>query len=150
VQIKAPPLRERRSDIALLAQYFVHKYSERCHRKVVGISKEALKILLEAEWQGNIRELENVIERAVVLGTTEKILPDDLPTEMVENALPNLNSNGDFYTQLKQSKQKIVSSAIQNSNGNYTEAARLLGIHPNNLHRIVRELGIKEDLKILK
>jgi Nif-specific regulatory protein len=150
VQIKVPPLRERKSDISLLAQHFVHKYSERCHRKVVGLSSEAGKILLEGEWQGNVRELENVIERAVVLGTTDKILPEDLPNEMVERAAPNADFNGDFYEQVKQAKQTIVLSAVQNSGGNFTEAARLLGIHPNNLHRIVRELGIKEKLKIQK
>lgn len=147
VQIKVPPLRERKSDISLLAQHFVHKYSARCHRRVVGLSGEAGKILLEGEWQGNVRELENVIERAVVLGTTDKILPEDLPNEMVERAAPNADFNGDFYEQVKQAKQTIVLSAVQNTSGNFTEAARLLGIHPNNLHRIVRELGIKEKLK---
>jgi Nif-specific regulatory protein len=150
VQIKIPPLRHRKSDILLLAQHFVQKYSERCHRKVVGLSREAGKILLEAEWQGNVRELENVIERAVVLGTTDKILPEDLPNEMVERATPNADFNGDFYEQVKQAKQTIVLSAVQNSGGNFTEAARLLGIHPNNLHRVIRELGIKEKLKIQK
>jgi len=150
VQIKVPPLRERKSDILLLARHFVRKYSEQCHRKVVGLSKEAQKILLAGEWQGNIRELENVIERAVVLGTTDEILPEDLPSEMVEKVLSDADFNRNFYEQLKQAKQKIVLSAVQSANGNFTEASHLLGIHANNLHRIVRELGIKDDLKMMK
>ncbi len=147
VQIKMPPLRERKADIPLLAQHFVHKYSERCHRKVVGLSVEAKKILIGGEWQGNIRELENVIERAVVLGASSKITPEDLPKEMVEKISSEVVLNGDFYEQLKQAKQKIVLSAINRSSGNYTEAARSLGVHPNNLHRLVRELGIKGEVR---
>ncbi len=147
VQIKMPPLRTRKSDIPLLAQHFIHKYSERCNRKVVGLSTEARKILLGCDWQGNIRELENVIERAIVLGATNKIMPEDLPRELIENDSTEIVLNGDFYEQLKQAKQKIVLSAINGSNGNYTDAARLLGVHPNNLHRIVRELGIKDDVR---
>ncbi|MGI8789257.1 MAG: sigma 54-interacting transcriptional regulator, partial [Pyrinomonadaceae bacterium] len=145
LQITMPPLRQRKSDIPILAQHFVRKYSERCHRKVAGLSNEARKILLAGEWQGNVRELENVIERAVVLGTSSRIQPEDLPKEMVEDAAPKMDSSGDFNQQLKQAKRKIVLTAIQNAQGNYTEAARLLGIHPNNLHRIVRGLGLKNQ-----
>jgi Nif-specific regulatory protein len=147
VQIKVPPLRVRKSDILLLARHFIRRYSERCHRRVSGLSKEAGKILTRGEWLGNVRELENVIERAVVLGTGDKITPEDLPNEMIENAEPEINLSGDFYEQLKLAKRKIVLSAVKSSHGNFTDAARLLGVHPNNLHRLVRELGIKEDLK---
>jgi len=150
VPIKVPPLRERKSDIPLLAQHFVHKYSELCHRKVVGLSDAARKILLKGEWTGNIRELENVIERAVVLGTNDKITPEDLPQEMVGGISAETNFDGDFNEQLRQAKQKIVVSALQNSNGNFTEAARLLNIHPNNLHRLARELGVRDNLKTVK
>ena len=146
VQIKMPPLRERKSDIPLLAQHFIRKHSERCHRRVADLTAEAKKILLACNWQGNIRELENVIERAVVLGTASKILPEDLPKEMLESESSEVILNGDFYEQLKHAKQKIVLSAINGSNGNFTDAARLLGVHPNNLHRLVRELGIKDEL----
>jgi len=149
VQIKVPPLRSRRSDIPLLARHFVRKYSERCHRRVVGISKEAQKILLGSPWRGNVRELENVIERAVVLGAGDKITPEDLPPEMLADASAEETiSNGDFHQQLKQAKQKILLSAVQGANGNISEAARRLGIHASNLHRIAREIGIKDDLKM--
>jgi Nif-specific regulatory protein len=149
VQIKVPPLRLRRSDIPLLAQHFVRKYSEQCHRRVVGISKEAKKILLENKWRGNVRELENVIERAVVLGTSDKITSEDLPPEMLAAvSAEGVAANGNFHEQLIQAKQKILLTAVQNANGNISEAARRLSIHASNLHRIAREIGIKDDLKL--
>lgn len=150
VQIRVPPLRSRKSDIPLLAEHFVRRHSKRCRRKVSGLSARARKILLEGEWHGNIRELENVIERAVVLGTTDKIEPEDLPSEMIENAAPEMNFGGNYYEQVKQAKRKIVLTAVQNAKGNLTEAARQLGIHPNNLHRVVREIGVREDLKAMQ
>lgn len=144
VPIHVPPLRERVSDIPLLARHFIRKYSELCHRKVVGLSDRAEKILLKGRWSGNVRELENAIERAIVLGTNGEIRPEDLPHTIFDN---NHASEGDYNEQLKQAKRKIVMSALQKSNGNFTEAAATLNIHRNNLHRLARELGIREDLK---
>ncbi len=151
VPIKVPSLRERKSDIPLLARYFVKKYSERCNRKVSGLSNKAREILLAGEWQGNIRELENVIERAVVLGSGGEITPEDLPGELVGNAPPDesFSGSGDFNEQLKQAKQKIILTAVEKSRGNFSEAARQLNIHPNNLHRLIRDTGIKDELKRL-
>jgi transcriptional regulator with PAS, ATPase and Fis domain len=77
VSFELPPLRERRDDIMLLASYFVEKYGARCNRKLKGISPAARDRLLAYDWPGNVRELENAIERAVVLGTTDLILPED-------------------------------------------------------------------------
>ncbi len=147
VQINVPPLRERRTDIPLLAQHFVNKYSERCNRKVSGLSKKAREVLSNYEWSGNVRELENVIERAVVLGSTETILPEDLPEEIVENTILSESPVNDFHVQLKEAKRKIIMEALLEAGGNYTEAASALGIHPNNLHRLVKSLGIKEEVK---
>jgi Nif-specific regulatory protein len=77
VSLDMPPLRERREDIMLLAYYFAQKYSAKCNRKLKGISPEARESLVAYDWPGNVRELENAIERAVVLGTTDFILPKD-------------------------------------------------------------------------
>lgn len=149
VQINVPPLRERKADIPLLAQHFVNKYSEKCNRKVVGLSKKAREVLTSYEWTGNVRELENVIERAIVLGSTETIMPEDLPDEIVENTVFAEESalNNGFHVQLKEAKRRIIMSALLETGGNYTEAANSLGIHPNNLHRLVKSLGIKEEVK---
>ena len=88
ISITLPPLRERRDDILLLAKYFVSRFSGECNRQVFGISPEAEGLLLHNDWPGNIRELENAIERAVVLGSSEFILPEDLP-ECVFEMLPS-------------------------------------------------------------
>ena len=147
VQIEVPPLRLRKSDISLLAQHFTHKYSELCKRRVHGISREAQQALVNHDWRGNVRELENAIERAIVLGSDDTILLDDLPYEIIENAKAEMDATLDLHQQIKVAKRSIVLSAIKDAGGNYAEAARQLGIHPNNLHRLIRELEIKEEAK---
>lgn len=147
VQIQVPPLRQRKSDIALLAQHFTQKYSEICKRRVDGISPKAQQALKNHEWRGNVRELENSIERAIVLGSTETIQLEDLPFEIVENEENENDSTLDLSRQIKLAKRKIILDAIKVAEGNYSEAARQLSIHPNNLHRLIRELDIKEDAK---
>ena len=145
VEIRMPPLRDRKSDIPILAKHFIEKHSRNCSRKVVGLSKSAREILLNYEWRGNVRELENAIERAIVIGSTEIILPEDLPEQIVEYGA-NKDLPPDYSLQVKAAKQQIILTAMAKAEGNYTEAARLLGINPNNLHRIIRELGIKEKI----
>ena len=85
VSFEMPPLRERLEDVPLLASYFAAKYGEKCKRRVMGISAEAQARLTAYDWPGNVRELENAIERAVVLGTTDSILPEDLPESLLES-----------------------------------------------------------------
>ncbi|MGI8639550.1 MAG: sigma 54-interacting transcriptional regulator [Pyrinomonadaceae bacterium] len=149
VQIQVPPLRRRQSDIPLLAQHFTRKYSELCNRRVDGVSRRAQQALVNHEWRGNVRELENAIERAIVLGSTDTIKLEDLPFEIVENGSVENNSTLDLHQQIKASKRKIILTAIKEADGNYSEAARQLTIHPNNLHRLIRELEIKEEAKKL-
>ena len=147
VNIEVPPLRRRKSDIPLLAQYFTRKYSEQCKRRVHGISSEAKQVLVNHHWRGNIRELENAIERAIVLGSTDTILLNDLPYEIIESRQDENNSTLNLHQQVIAAKRTIILSAIKAAEGNYAEAARQLAIHPNNLYRIVRELEIKEEAK---
>ncbi len=147
VEIKTPALRDRKEDIPLLAQYFIGKYSEQCKRKVVGMSRKTHAALLNHEWRGNVRELQNAIERAIVLGFSDTIQIEDMPYEIIEKSVFEKISNLDLHALVKEAKSKIILSAVKDANKNYSEAARRLGIHPNNLHRILRELGIKEESK---
>jgi Nif-specific regulatory protein len=146
VSLTMPALAERREDILLLANYFVSKYSRKCKRKVMGVSPEARACLVAYGWPGNVRELENAIEHAVVLGTTDFITLEDLPEAVIEgrqlSQLPNLR----FYQAVVEKKKHLILEAIGLASGNYTEAAKLLGIHPNNLHRLIRTLDLKETL----
>ncbi len=148
VTLKMPALRERREDIPLLANYFMSKYSEKCKRKVRGISEPARNALLHYEWPGNVRELENAIEHAVVLGSSDVIFPEDLPEVLLESqsADPEV-SGGSYQTAVLNLKKKLIIDAVEQAGGNYTEAARLLGVHPNYLHRLIRNMDLKSSLR---
>jgi Nif-specific regulatory protein len=142
VSLEMPPLRERREDIMLLANYFADKYGARCNRKLRGFSTEARNYLTAYDWPGNVRELENAIERAVVLGTTDLILPEDLPEAVLEARLSS-TSPLRYHEAVTQAKKEIILDAAAQVNGNFAEAARLLGVHPNYLQRLVQNLQIK-------
>jgi Nif-specific regulatory protein len=142
VSLEMPPLRERREDIMLLANYFADKYGTRCNRKLKGFSPEARTCLMSYDWPGNVRELENAIERAVVLGTTDLIRPEDLPEAVVEARLSS-TSPLRYHEAVTQAKKQIILEAAAQVNGNFAEAARLLGVHPNYLQRLVQNLQIK-------
>ncbi len=150
VAINIPPLRDRREDIPLLAAHFVRKFSEKCNRVVRGFTPDAGKCLLDYDWPGNIRELENAIERAVVLGTTDLIRPEDLPEAILESSVDDHGESGasgsKFHEAVKETKKRTILEAINHANGNVTEAAKLLGVHPNYLHRLIRNLSLRSDL----
>ena len=148
VELRMPALRERPEDIPMLANYFAAKYSERCNRKVLGISPETQKLLQTYEWPGNVRELENAIERAIVMGTTQDILPEDLPEAILEAKALEISESGTGYHEtVTERKKQLIIEAMKKSNGSFTAAAKLLGLHPNYLHRLVRNLNLKDQLK---
>jgi DNA-binding NtrC family response regulator len=119
------------------------RVSKNAGRSVRGISPEARKCLVQYDWPGNVRELENAIERAVVLGTTDLIQPEDLPEPVLEKqAVPGVQVT-EYHQSVKEVKRQLVLKAFEEAGGNYAEAARTLGIHPNNLHRLIRNLELK-------
>ena len=147
VSFEMPPLRERRDDVIPLANYFTAKFKHKTRRLVSGISAAAQAHLLDYYWPGNVRELENVIERAVVLGNADVILLEDLPQILIEtqpkaDAPLTTISHG-----VKESKKHLIIKAIDQASGNITEAAKLLGVHPNHLHRLVRTMNLRAVLK---
>jgi len=147
VELKMPPLRERVEDIPLLANYFARKYADKCNRRIAGISPEAKKLLMSYDWPGNVRELENAIERAAVLGTTDRILADDLPEAVLDyDVTSSGETTSNYHDSVVRTKKKMITDAIKQANGNYTAAARLLGLHPNYLHRLIRNLNLKDEL----
>jgi DNA-binding NtrC family response regulator len=155
ISVTLPPLRDRREDIPLLSNYFMAKYSKRVKRKVRSISSKATAYLKNYDWPGNVRELENTIERAIVLGSTDTILPEDLAEDVLE-AKPAEISTADtpaeatsYHETLAETKKQLILKAVKAAGGSYTEAAKRLGLHPNYLHRLIRNLDIKEDLKKL-
>jgi Nif-specific regulatory protein len=143
ISLTLPALRERREDIPLLACHFVAKYSKKCKRHVSGISPEARECLLGYDWPGNVRELENAIERAVVLGNSDVITPDDLPETLLIVG-PASKGTSNFHEAVQEMKKQFILRTLEETNGSYTEAAKILGIHTTNLHRLIRTLGLKK------
>ena len=146
VAITMPPLRDRKEDIPQLANHFAAKYSEKCNRQIMGISPDAGTLLKQYDWPGNIRELENAIERAVVLGSSGIILPEDLPETLHETPAQSMRSST-YHEAVRQLKRQLILTAMDQSEGKITEAARLLGVHSNYLHRLIRNLDLRMALK---
>jgi Nif-specific regulatory protein len=147
VGLEMPPLRNRLEDVPLLANYFAAKYGEKCNRRVTGISAAAQERLMGYDWPGNVRELENAIERAVVLGTTEHILLEDLPESVLESESRVAAPATRYHDAVAQTKKQIILNTMQQVKGSFTEAAKVLGVHPNYLHRLIRNLNLKDQLK---
>jgi len=146
IPIALPPLRDRREDIPLICEHFLVKYTEQMGKQISGISKGAMDLLVQHDWPGNIRELENVIERALVLGTSDDILPEDLPESLLDRGPAPGIEEASYHAAIKDLKKKLIRKALDEAGGSYVEAARSLGVHPNYLHRLIRNLDMKETL----
>jgi DNA-binding NtrC family response regulator len=141
VGLHSQPLRERRDDIAPLAQHFLKAYSHSYGKAVTHIEPDALLLLREYAWPGNVRELENVIQSALILCDDDGLAASHLPDDLQRDAA----SPGDelrwasFEEQLTDYKTKLALEAVQECNGNKTLAAQSLGISRTYLHRLIRE-----------
>jgi len=146
VKLTMPPLREHREDIPMLTRHFIQKNAKRCKVKAKPVSREAMAALVSYDWPGNVRELENAIERALVMGSSDTILLEDLPESLVEQQPSGGMSEGRYHAGVKELKKSLIMNAVEQTRGNYIEAAAVLGVHPNYLHRLIRNLGLKDDL----
>jgi len=146
VSFTMPALRDRPSDIPLLAQHFLERFRRKCKRAVKGISPEALACLANSSWPGNVRELENAIEHAVILGVEEWIQPEDLPETVLEGQTSG-GASTRYHDAVLALKRELITRAVEQAKGNYTEAAKLLDLHPNYLHRLIRNLDLKTRVK---
>ena len=151
IPIALPPLRERREDIPLLAEHFLIKYSEQMNKQIAGIAHEALELLVQHDWPGNIRELENVVERAVALESTPAILPDSLPANVrgdsprppsapVE-ALPE--SGFDLEAHVKEIERGYIAEALKRAGGVQVKAAELLGMSFRSFRYYVKKYNLR-------
>ena len=147
VKLTMPALRERKEDIPLLTRHFVQKYAKRCKVKAKPVSREAMAALVNYDWPGNVRELENAIERALVLGSSDTLLPEDLPESLLEHAPAEEMTEGKYHASVKELKKQLILNAVEQTQGNYVEAATILGVHPNYLHRLIRNLELKDLLQ---
>jgi Nif-specific regulatory protein len=147
ISITLPALREHPEDIPALAEHFLARYAMKGSRTLKGLSDQARACLLHYDWPGNIRELENAMERAVVVGSSDLILPEDLPDTLVETATNQGPSTAKYHDAIRDLKKQLILNALEQSGGNITEAAKLLGVHGNYLHRLMRNLDLRLALK---
>jgi len=136
VNIELPPLRERKEDVPLLAEHFLHKFAMENQKEITGFSPESMEIVLDYDWPGNVRELENAIERAVILAKDSLITVADLPQENLSQV--RLASTG---KNLKEVEKNHVLNVLRETGGNYSEAARILGISRMTLYNKAKEYG---------
>jgi two-component system response regulator PilR (NtrC family) len=152
IQLRLPPLRDRREDIPLLADHFIRKFSAEHGRPVTGIDPDAMSALMGYHFPGNVRELENLMERAVTLAAGERVSSDALPTlkgvsasdsTLETPALGSFPQQGvDLERVVEDFERGIIIKALERTGGNRTEAARLLGVTFRSLRYRLSKLGI--------
>ncbi len=146
VELPLPPLSQRRDDIPLLAHHFLKKYNKELKRNLKGISGEAMSAMMAYEWKGQVRELENVIERSVLLSDHEYLQLEDLP-EAIRNVsgTESIEMDSERLEEAVQVFEKHhIKSMLKRTDGNKSEAARLLGIDPSTLYRKIERLGLSD------
>ncbi len=147
VTIDIPPLRERKADIPVLADHFLNKYTQENSKKIQGFTREALDQLMKYQFPGNVRELENIVERAVVMSRKEYITINDLPAQMrtiKEKAILNPNDfENDYQTKIQTIEVEMIKNALNQTNGNKSAAARLLGMTERHIRSRIEKLGLK-------
>jgi len=148
VSINIPPLRNHKTDIQLLIDHFINKYSQQNEKEIKGISKEALDKLMKYDFPGNIRELENMIEHSVVLSRTELIGISDLPKQIEvtngQSLLDPTNIVDGHESKMKAFESVMIHEALKSTNGNQSAAARKLGITERHLRSRLEKLGMKK------
>jgi two-component system, NtrC family, response regulator PilR len=153
IPIVLPPLRDRREDVPLVAEHFLGKYAEQMGKNITGISHEAMDLLIHHDWPGNIRELENVIERAVALEATPTILPESLPRAMRGDvpragggpgAIEPLPASGfDLEAHVKEIERGYIAEALKRAGGVQVKAAELLGMSFRSFRYYVKKYNLR-------
>ena len=141
IPIVIPPLRDRQDDIPLLADYFLKKYSAANNSRVLGFSKGALSKLMRLRWEGNVRELENMVERAVVLCQSDVIDDSDIPDPQANDPDHFFRSGTNDFPTIAQLEQRYIRVVLDKTAGRKDKAAQILGINRRTLYRKEREYG---------
>lgn len=147
IPIFVPPLRERKDDIPLLVEHFIDRFSVLFNKTVKGISDEALQLMIEYQWPGNIRELENVIERAIVLLKSDTIQVKDLPEHMRrKTAIPSetiiFQENASLQEMVDEYEKNLILQALEANNHNKLQTAKALGLHRSTFMSKLKKYGI--------
>ena len=146
-EIKLHPLRERKQDIPLLCEYFIKKYNKEQGKNIQGISREAERALLTHDYPGNIRELSNIIEYAMIMADDIYIQLKDLPQQFQGNKKELLFTAPDEGLNLKQLERNAILRCLQKNSGNRRKTAQELGISERGLRNKINEYGLSEEIK---
>jgi two-component system response regulator HydG len=144
ITIDIPPLRERREDIPLLISHFLEIYQKKNNKRIDGISEEAQDIMTGYRWPGNVREIKNVIERAVVLTQDRVITQKDLPGNISNSNIEDRKFSIPFGTPLREIERKVIVETLKRSKGDKEVTAKLLGITPRTIYRKMNSLEEEE------
>jgi DNA-binding NtrC family response regulator len=145
VSLHLPPLAERRDDVPLLAHHFLKLYAEAQDKTIEGLSDEAMDILINYEFPGNIRELENIIERAVALCDNSLILPKHLPQELEQYSFKVYRRHGKRFPTLEENELEYIRWVLKQAGGNKTRAAEILGIDRVSLWRKLKRWDLTDN-----
>lgn len=146
IEIRLPALRERREDIPLLAEHFVHRISSELGKEISGISAAALNLLIAHDWPGNVRELENVVERSILLAQGPRVEASDIRIDTAHRSRTSATSGDNFLPEgmtLDDYEQSLIREALKRADGNKSHAARLLGLTRNALRYRLAQMGIE-------
>jgi len=143
IPIYVPALRERTGDIPILASYFIDYFNGELNRSVLGLSRESNNFMMEYDWPGNVRELRNIIERAILLESTDLILPEHLPREILDGQVRDLSTLGSSFEgglpiSLKEAERGAIEAALKWADGNKSKASRVLGITRQTLRQKIK------------
>jgi DNA-binding NtrC family response regulator len=134
-----PDLKDRKEDIPLLAYHFLDRYSREAKKGIKGISKEAMKLLLEYPWPGNVRELENTIERAVIMTDQDHLVPNDLPKDLIEGSSEMIKRGVKDRKSLNDIKSEYIKEILKEVSGNKRVASEILKVNPRTLYRFEKK-----------
>ncbi|MBK8551967.1 MAG: sigma-54-dependent Fis family transcriptional regulator [Ignavibacteria bacterium] len=140
--LELPPLRERKEDIKLFVEHFISDANKELHRNVKQVSDNIMEKLINHSWHGNVRELRNVIRRAVLLSKGETISSLDIPNEINFTTSPSASNVTSISGITKEIEKDIILKAIQEANGNKTQAAKILNMNERTFYRKIKSLGI--------
>lgn len=143
VTISLPPLREKRQDIPLLADLFLHRYCRALTKPLMKISPAAMEHLMRYHWPGNVRELGNLIERAVVLARDSIITPEDLPLLRAAGNGEDITVHKNYHDAVRYYQREVILGALRDSGGNQAKAAEHLGLQRTYLARLIKKLNIR-------
>jgi len=142
VEIALPPLRDRREDVPPLIEYLVRRHNREMKRAYRGVDNAAMKVLLSQPWKGNVRELDNAIEHAMIVGDDEWITPQDLPRSVNRELAPELSAGDDLRDALRAYERVHIETVLKRTQGDKRTAADRLGLSLSSLYRKIDELGI--------